>query len=134
MNDTAAPVEHVVVLNESRDIRRPGDVSVFRDTDAMCRWLEPWWVEDGEGFALSAAGERILLGVEGARVVVTGREPLADGPEIVRAWLADAAAAAMRARRERTAGSMPLGRRSLTAEGAPPATIGGLIAYLGFTA
>lgn len=98
---TAAPDPrcHAVVVNESRDIRIVGDVSVFEDAEAMCRWLEPWWVEDAEGFALSATGERILLGVAGPHVVVTGREAMPDGPEIVRAWL-EAEAAAATARRK----------------------------------
>ena len=129
---------HFVVVNESRDLRRPGDVSVFRDADAMCRWLEPWWVEDGEGFAFSAAGERILLGVDGTRVVVTGREPMADGLEIVRGWLLDAAAAVLRTRQERAEGWIPLGRHPMLSEaearGNLPETVEGLIAYVGFTA
>ena len=49
----------VVIVNESRDEAAVGDLSVFRSVGEACAKLEPWWVQDREGFAYTAAGERL---------------------------------------------------------------------------
>src|SRR4051794_25595672 len=91
---------NIVVVNENRDEAAAGDVSVFRSADDACRHLEHWWVENGEGFALTASGERLTLGVdEKDRVVVVDRQATPDGQAIVRGWLQAYAAAVLEARR-----------------------------------
>jgi hypothetical protein len=101
-----ASLTDIVVLNESRDEARAGDVSVFRSANEACAYLEHWWVEDGEGFAFTASGDRLGLGVDSAqRVVVLSREAVPDGAEIVRGWLHAYAAAVLEARRSSTRSS-----------------------------
>jgi hypothetical protein len=122
----------IVIVNESGDERTPGDVGVFRSAGELCGHLEHWWVEEGYGFAFTAAGERLTLDVDGKeRVIVAGREDVSDGTEIVRGWLHASAAAILDARKAKAAkGRAVLG----TAEGRDqlPASIEGLIAYVGF--
>jgi hypothetical protein len=122
----------IVVVNESRDQATPGDVSVFRTADEACGWLEPWWVENGEGFAFTTAGERLMLGVDDCdRVIVTGREETSDGARLVYGWLRAAAAAVLEARRVKSAlGKIVLSRSE--EQGELPTSIEGLVAYIGF--
>lgn len=123
----------VVLVNESHDVRAPGDVLLFRSAGEACRYLEGWWVEDEEGFVFTAAGERLDLGVDNSGdVVVERREPCADGETIVLGWLRASAAARLATRRSRAA----RGRAVLSAaeeRGDLPGTVEGLIAYIGFT-
>lgn len=81
-------LSEIVVVNESSDEAVAGDVSIFRHADDACAWLEHWWVEDKEGFAITAAGHRIELGV-GAKqnVIVSGVEEVPTGTDVVRSWL-----------------------------------------------
>lgn len=51
----------IVVVNENRDEATVGDVSVYRSVGEACRALEHWWVENGEGFAFTASGDRLVL-------------------------------------------------------------------------
>jgi hypothetical protein len=84
----------IVVVNENQTEAVAADVTVFRNADAACAWLEHWWVENGEGFAFTASGDRLTLGVDGRnRVIVVGREATSDGVGLVQSWLRAAAAA-----------------------------------------
>ena len=122
----------IVVLNENRDEATAGDVSVFRSADDACGWLEHWWVENGEGFAFTATGERLTLGVdERDRVIVVDRQATPHGPEIVHGWLQAYATAVLEARRVKAA----RGKLDLTPSevlGQLPTSIEGLVAYVGF--
>ena len=123
----------IMLVNESTSgvEAEPEDVDVFRSMAAACRYLEPWWVEEGHGFAFSAAGDRIVLGVENDRVVVERREPCAEGTEIVRSWLRHSAEALLAMRRAKAAkGKVLLG--AAEAQGVLPTSIEGLVAYVGF--
>lgn len=136
MADTLPPLDHIIVVNESTDEAVAGDVSVFRNEDAACGHLEHWWVEDGEGFAFTAAGQRVILGVDDRdRVIVTAKENAADGQSIVRKWL-EAHASAVLARRAKASKRGLFGRRPVLSDyeqrGEVPASIEGLIAYVGF--
>src|ERR1041385_9146166 len=90
----------IVVVNESRDEATAGDVSVFRSAGEACKSLEHWWVENGEGIAFTAMGDRLTLGVDDRnRVIATGQHNAPEGREIVLAWLRTHAAAVLDARR-----------------------------------
>ena len=124
----------VVLVNESRAIDLPGDITLFRSEGDACGHLEPWWVAEGEGFALSGAGEQVVLGVKGKSVVVVERKAArVEDEAILHAWLTAAATAVLAARRKRA----KCGRAALGAQeqdGLLPATKEGLIAYVGFQA
>lgn len=122
----------VVIVNDSGDLRSTGDVSIFRSAGEACRSLEHWWVENGEGFAFTATGERLTLGVdERDRVIVTGKQVVPDGAEIVRGWLLSSASALLKVRRSKAAkGKKVLGQAEDRQQ--LPTSVEGLIAYLGF--
>ncbi|WP_315759683.1 MULTISPECIES: hypothetical protein [unclassified Bradyrhizobium] len=123
----------IVVVNESRELAVAGDISVFRSVGEACRSLEHWWVENGEGFAFTAAGGRLILGLEdGKRVIVTGQQAAEGGPEVVQAWLRACAAAVLDARRS----NAKKGNAALSPfeeKGQLPTSMEGLIAYIGFS-
>ena len=123
----------IVVVNESRSEATAGDVTIFRNADAACGYLEHWWVEDREGSVFTASGERLTLGVgERDRVVVTGREATLEGSTLVHNWLRAAAASVLEARRAKAA----RGKLTLSAaeqEGYLPSSIEELVTYVGFT-
>ncbi|MBK8157416.1 MAG: hypothetical protein IPK59_00905 [Rhodospirillaceae bacterium] len=119
-------------MNESRDVSSAGAVSVFRSAGEACRYLEHWWVENSEGFAFSATGHHLVLGVDSnGSVIVTATEPHADGGAIVLSWLSALAESVLEARRVRaTQGKSILGIHDES--GRLPRTIEGLVAYVGF--
>jgi len=121
----------IVLLNDNPDEATAGDVSVFRSAGAACSCLEHWWVENGEGFAFAANGERLILGVdEKERVFVVDRQPTPDGHEIVRGWLQSYAGAVLKARRTKAArGKLALA--PFEERGQLPSSIEGLLAYVG---
>jgi hypothetical protein len=124
-------LDDVVVLNESRDERIPGDVSVHRSEGDACSSIEAWWVENSEGFAFSATGMRLVLDIEtSGQVVVVRREECPEGTAIVLGWLQALAQTTLEAR-NRVAHE---GRAILSyaeEEGALPTTVEGLLAYIG---
>jgi len=129
---TDAWLDDVVIVNESRDERQAGDVSIFRNAMEACGWLEHWWVENGEGFAFTAAGDRLMLAADNNdRVYVADRQEVADGSEIVRGWLLATATALLETRRAKV-GKGKLHFGAAEKNGELPASIEGLIAYLGF--
>jgi hypothetical protein len=124
---------NIVVVNESRDESTAGDVSVFRSAGEACRSLEHWWVENGEGFAFTATGDRLTLGVDDKnRVIATGQHDTPGGREVVLAWLRAHAATVLDARRAKAErGKATLSRSE--ERGLLPTSIEGLIAYVGFS-
>jgi hypothetical protein len=122
----------IVLVNESRDEGTAGDISIFRSAGEACLWLEDWWVENGEGFAFTASGARLTLGVDGAkRVVVTGQHEIPGGTDVVLAWLRASATALLSARRAKAR----KGNAALSPSeevGLMPVSVEGLIAYVGF--
>lgn len=122
----------VVVLNESSDMRVAGDVTLFRSAGEACTWIEPWWVANQEGFAFTAAGERLVLEVTPEQNVrVERREPHPDGEAIVLDWLRSNALHLLETRKAR-AEKGHLGPGGFEERGELPDTIEGLIAYIGF--
>lgn len=125
-------LQHVIVVNESRRESVAGDVELFRNAEEACGYLEHWWVEDGEGFALTGVGHRVVLGVDGSRRVVVERiEPQVDGPALVRRWLRSAAQSVLEARQFR-AQKKRATLSDMEMRGEIPATIEELVAYIGF--
>ncbi|MEW6640251.1 MAG: hypothetical protein AB1586_07075 [Pseudomonadota bacterium] len=123
----------IVVVNESRDEATAGDVSIFRSAGEACSWLEYWWVESGEGFAFTAAGDRLVLGVdENKRVIVIGQEDVPGGIEVVRGWLRTYAATVLDARKA-NAGKGNARLSPSEERGQLPTSVEGLIAYVGFS-
>jgi hypothetical protein len=115
-DETLVDLSEVTIVNESRSEGRPEDVSLFRTAEEACRYLEPWWVRDGEGTAFSATGDRLLL-ADTDPVSVRSREPHPDGDRLVREWLRSCAASLQRARGEAVAS---------------PTSLTDLIKYCGF--
>ena len=105
-------LDDIVVVNESRDEVTAGDVSVFRSAGEACNRLEHRWVDNGEGFAFTATGERLTLGVdEKNQVTVTGRQLAPEGTEVVLGWLRAYAATVLDTRRAKaTKGNVKLSR------------------------
>lgn len=122
----------IVIVNESRDEATAGDVSVFRSAGEARNCLEHWWVDRSEGFAFTAAGHRLTLGVdEERRVIVTRQQDAPAGTELVRGWLRAQAAAVLDVRRSRAReGKATLSRSE--EQGLLPTSVEGLIAYIGF--
>lgn len=123
-------LSEIVVVNESSDEAVAGDVSIFRHAGDACAYLEPWWVEDKEGFAITAGGHRIVLGV-GAKqsVIVAGMDEVPTGTDVVRSWLQSLGSSVLEGRTRRAA----QGRLRLSpseAAGRLPTTSEGLIAYI----
>ena len=94
--------------------------------------MEHWWVENGEGFAFTAAGDRLTLGVDDkGRVIVTGQKGMPGGGEVVWGWLCAYAAGVLDARRAKA--QQGKARLSQFEErGQLPTSVEGLIAYVGF--
>jgi hypothetical protein len=123
----------IVVVNESRDEATAGDVSVFRSAGEACSWLEHWWVENGQGFAFTAAGDRLMLGVDDKdRVIVTSQQDTPGGAEVVLGWLRAYAVAVLDARRAKAEKGKATLSRSEEREQLPT-SVEGLIAYVGFS-
>jgi hypothetical protein len=122
----------IVVVNESRDETTAGDVSIYRSAGEACSSLEHWWVENREGFAFTAKGDRLTLGVdEKNRVIVTSQQIAPGGTEVVLGWLRAYAAAVLDARRTMAGkGKAALSRSEERDQ--LPISIEGLIAYVGF--
>lgn len=125
-------LDEVVVLNESRDEKIPGDVSVYRSEGDALNAIEDWWVENSEGFAFTATGVRLVLAVApSGGVFVERREECAEGPAIVFGWLQALGRTTLEARdRVARTGMAVLSRAE--EESALPDTIEGLLAYVGF--
>lgn len=125
-------LDEVFVLNESRDESVPGDISIYRSEGDGCGAIEAWWVENSEGFAFTATGVRLILGVGVfGEVIVTRREECSEGPAIVLSWLQALAQTTLEARnRVAQDGRAILSRAE--EEGALPTSVEGLLAYIGF--
>lgn len=124
-------LDEVIIVNESNDERVPGAVSVHRSEGDALNSLEDWWVANSEGFAFTASGLRLVLDVTDGGVVISRREECSDGSEIVLVWLRSHAQAVLAARqRHAQQGRTILSRAE--EEGHLPASIEGLLAYIGF--
>jgi hypothetical protein len=125
-------LDEVVVLNESKWENVPGDVSVHRSEGDAFNAIEAWWVENSEGFAFSATGVRLRLGVgPSGEVIVVRREDCPEGADIVRGWLQALAQTTLEAR-NRVAENGRAVLSQAEEERALPTTTEGLLAYIGF--
>ena len=124
-------LDEVIVLNESKDEKAPGDVSVYRSEGDAFDDVESWWVENSECFAFTATGVRLILGVESGAVIVIQREECADGPAIVLGWLQALAQTTLEARNRVAQNGRAILSRAEEG-GALPTTVEGLLAYIGF--
>jgi hypothetical protein len=125
-------LNEVVVFNESRDESVPGDVSVYRSDGDACANIEGWWVENSEGFAFTATGVRLVLGVGASgKVIVTRREECSEGPAIVLGWLQALAQTTLEARNRVAQNGRAILSRA-EEDGALPTRVEGLLAYIGF--
>ena len=124
-------LDEIVVVNESKEERLPGDVTIHRSIGDACEALEHWWVKNGEGYAFTASGVRLVLSAEeGGLITVAYREECSEGPALVLSWLTSLAETALQARRK-----VAQNGRAILSEaeeaGALPTTTEGLIAYIG---
>lgn len=131
MTAEASWLDDIVIVNESAEERRPGDVSLYRSVGDACEALEYWWVKNNEGYAFTASGVRLVFAAEPKGLVtIARREDCPEGPAIVLSWLESLAETTLEARK-RVAQN---GRAILSEaeeQGALPATTEGLIAYIG---
>lgn len=126
-------LDEVIVVNESKDERTPGDVSIYRSEGDAFTHLEAWWVENAEGFVFTASGVRLILGVGlSGEVIVARREADPEGPDIVLGWLRALAQVTLEAR-NRVAQNGKAILSQAEEQGALPTTLEGLLAYIGFT-
>ena len=128
----------VAVLNSNPRFNEPGDVQIFRNISDMCSELEPWFVEEQEGYALNGNGEPIELTTDGD--VVFGKVVLGEEPEVsvLKEWLVSAAKSLRDARIYKADkpgikffASTQIGEAER--QGILPTSIEGLIAYVGFS-
>lgn len=124
-------LDEIVVVNESKEERQSGDVSIYRSMGDACAALEHWWVRNGEGFAFTASGVRLVLSAEqGGPVTVASQEECPEGPAIVLSWLVSLAETTLQARRKVAQDGRVILSEAENA-GALPTTVEGLIAYIG---
>lgn len=121
----------IIIVNESTEERLPGDVALYRGAGDACNALEYWWVRDGEGYAYTASGFRLVLAAEpDGPITIDRREDCPDGPAIVLSWLQSLAESTLEARKR-----VAQNGRAILSEaeerGALPTTVEGLIAYIG---
>ena len=121
----------IVLISESEDENIAGDVSIFRSFGEACRYLEHWWVEESHGFAITAMGERLILGVENRAVIVVSREAK-PRPELVLECWKPTADALLEARESKAIKGKAILSGFEVARLLPNSTEG-LIAYIGFT-
>ena len=125
-------LDEVVILNESKDENVPGDISLYRSEGDALNDIEAWWVEDSEGFAFSATGVRLVLGVApSGEVIVVRREECSEGPAIVLGWLKALAQSTLESR-NRVARKGWAILSCAEEERALPTSVEGLLAYIGF--
>ncbi len=125
-------LDDIILVAEGETEATAGAVDIFRSEGEACRYLEHWWVEDKLGFAFSAAGQRLNLGVDRTAVTVLSRTRCEDGKGIVLRWLQDAAIAIADTRKFKAAKRRTI-LSSFEERGDLPRSVEGLIAYIGFT-
>ncbi len=105
---------------------------VFLSEGEACRYLEPEWVQESEGFAFSASGLQLQFGLGASgEAVVSGRAEHPEGSLIVLDWLRAHAQVLLESRsRQAERGQAILSRAER--EGDLPESVEGLLAYIGF--
>ncbi len=131
MNDPTNWLDEIVVVNESKDEQLAGDVSLYRSVGDACEALEYWWVRNGEGYAFTASGIRLVLAAEeNGLVTVASREECAEGAAFVLSWLMSLAEAALEAHKRAAQNGRAILSEAEEA-GSLPTTVEGLIVYIG---
>jgi hypothetical protein len=129
-------LEDIILVSDRPDETCPGDVVVFRNLTDARAYLEHW-SESIENAVFSGTGQRLIMAAdESGNVSIQARIDRADGEAIIKAWLTRMAEAILEARRYRAVKRWGWGRVNLgelEAQGVLPATVEGLIAYVGFT-
>ena len=124
-------LDGIVILNESPEERRPGDVSIHRSVGDACEALEHWFVNNNESHACTASGTRLILIAEhNGPITVCRREECVDGGEIILGWLQSLAETTLDARK-RAAQTRRVMLSAEEEQGVLPTTIEGLIGYIG---
>ncbi|MBY0619826.1 hypothetical protein [Sphingomonas ursincola] len=129
-------LEDIILVNDGPDETCPGDVAVFRNLTDASAYLEHW-SDSIDDAVFSGTGQRLIMAAdEHGNVNIQARIDHADGEAIIKAWLTRMAEATLEARKYHAArrwgwGRVNLGERE--AQGVLPATVEGLIAYVGFT-
>jgi hypothetical protein len=126
------------VLNEGSSFFIPESVEVFRTLADMCATLEPWYVEEKCGYALTGSGVPIELTTDGISVsckVLDDEKPETD---VLTCWLAHSANSLREARlyKSKRRGLFFVNRPTLGSaeqEGLLPHSIEGLLAYISLT-
>jgi hypothetical protein len=124
-------LDDIALIAEGASETAAVGATIFRSEGEACRYLEPWWVEQAEGFAFSASGQRLMLRVDGARVVVAERVPCENGHAIVLNWLLTSAKSVLDARTHKASKRRAL-LSPMEQSGELPRSVEGLIAYIGF--
>ena len=78
-----------IVLNESRELRRSGDVTFFSSVEDAAAYMEPVDVENNEYFAFDSTGLRLALKVAGDSVFIQPGESSPTHQGVLRGVLVD---------------------------------------------
>lgn len=128
-------LEDIILVNDGPDETCPGDVSVFRNLTDARAYLEHW-SDSIDNAVFSGSGQRLIMSADQhGNVSIQARIDRAEGEAIIIAWLTRMAEATLEARRYRATKRWGWGRVNLgelEAQGVLPATVEGLIAYVGF--
>ena len=129
-------LEDIILVNDGPDESCPGDVMVFRNLTDARAYLEHW-SDSIDDAVFSGTGQRLIMAAdEHGDMSIQARIDRADGEAIIKAWLTRMAEAILESRRYRAAkrlGWRRVNLGELEAQGVLPATVEGLIAYVGFT-
>ncbi len=125
----------IAVLNESRQFQIANDVSVYRTLHDLCIELEPWFVEEKFGFALTGSGLRIELTTDGKQVFAQVDPEQGAHEDILNTWLQEAAKELRYSRIERSqlrgwGFKRPISIGCAERNGALPESTEGLLAYI----
>jgi len=80
-------MELPIIVNESRDINRSGDIMFFRSEAAASRYLEAIDVENNEYVAFDAVGRLLNLRTIGSHVIIEEAESFPNHDKLLRALL-----------------------------------------------
>ena len=125
----------IAVLNESRQFQIANDVSVYRTLHDLCEKLEPWFVEENLGFALTASGLHIELTTDGKQVFAQVNLEQGTHEETLNTWLQEAAKYLRcfrieRSQPKRWGFKRPISIGCAERHGARPESTEGLLAYI----
>lgn len=127
-------LKELIVVNELMAVDDPwlaGDVLIFQSALALQNWMPPHWISEVAHFALSGAGDRVVLAARGNKIIVERTEDYPQGLDMLREWL-EPTAKRIHQMRADAYKKTKVATGSLLPDGEMPQSLEGLIAYIGF--